>query len=163
MAERNPGGTTVEHPETAEGNLGAAASHMQAGAGQIMAETGLEREGPSLATAALVGIGVALIEPELIPGLLIGAGAFLAPKLLPALGNALRPAVKGLVKAGMAVRETVAEAGEHFEDIVAEARAESEHPAGNGHPAAEPEAAAEAQRRPRRQAHPPAAGPSSHQ
>jgi hypothetical protein len=122
--------STTEHPQTAtESNAGGAASHLQV--------PGLEREGSSLATAAMVGIGVAILEPELIPGLLIGAGAVLAPKLLPALGNALRPAVKGLVKAGMAVRESVAEAGEHFEDIVAEARAESGH-AGNGHAAAEP-------------------------
>jgi Protein of unknown function (DUF5132) len=155
--------TVAEHPEAAtESNMGAAASHLQAGARHALAETGLEREGSSLATAALVGVGVAILEPELIPGLLIGAGAVLAPKLLPALGNILRPAVKGLVKAGMAVRESVAEAGEHFEDIVAEARAESGHPGNGAQTAAEPETAGgETHKRPRRQANPP--GTSSHQ
>src|SRR5581483_5110753 len=99
-------------------------------------ESGLGQEGPSLATAALVGVGVAIIEPELIPGILIGAGALLAPKLLPALGNAVRPILKGIVKAGysatMAVRETVAEATENVQDMVAEARSEYETGHGNG-------------------------------
>ena len=126
----------VEHPqhEPAEGNMSAAASHVEAGAKDLLSETGLDREGPSIATAALVGIGVAILEPELIPGILIGAGAVLAPKLLPALGSMLRPIVKGVVKAGysatVAVREMAAEAGEEVEDIIAEAR--SEHEAGDG-------------------------------
>jgi hypothetical protein len=134
----------VEHPQhpPGEGNISAAASHVEAGAREVLSKSGLDREGPSMATAALVGIGVAVLEPELIPGILIGAGAVLAPKLLPALGGMLRPLVKGMVKAGysagMAVREVVAEAGEQVQDIVAEARAE--HEAGNG-AAAKPAAA----------------------
>jgi len=72
------------------------------------------------------------------------------------------PPAGRLSKAGRAMRGTVAEAGGHFEDIVAEVRAESRH-AGNGaHLAAEPEAAsAETQKRSRRQTQPP--GSSSHQ
>jgi hypothetical protein len=130
MAEENPGAHPAEHPQeaTVEGNLTAAASHVQAGAQQMAAETGLDREGPSLATAALVGVGVAILEPEFIPGMLIGAGALLAPKILPGLGSLLRPMVKGVVKAGyaasMTVREAFAEAGENMQDMVAEARAE---------------------------------------
>jgi hypothetical protein len=89
---------------------------------------GLEKEKPGLATAALVGIGVAIIEPELIPGILIGVGAAFAPKLLPALGGAMRPVVKGVVKAGYSmvasVQEMAAEARENMEDMVAEAKAE---------------------------------------
>ena|SRR5579871_3687121 len=87
-----------------------------------------------MATVVLVGAGVAIIEPELIPGMLIGAGAWLAPKVLPSLGSMLRPAVKGIVKAAYSmttsVREMAAEAGEQIEDIVAEAKAEQQP--GNG-------------------------------
>jgi hypothetical protein len=105
-----------------------AASEGTAPLRRAAAESGLEREGPSLATVALVGVGVAIIEPELIPGLLIGAGAVLAPKLLPALGGMVRPLFRNMVKAGysagMRVRETAAEVGEQVEDYVAEARAE---------------------------------------
>ena len=141
----------TEHPAAGE-NANAAASQATAAARKVAAETGLDREGPSLATAALVGVGAAIIEPELIPGLLIGAGAVLVPKLLPALGNMVRPLVKGVVKAGysttMRVREAAAELGEQVEDIVAEARAEGQgqHPAGNGAPQSS-QTAAKRQRR----------------
>ena len=118
------------HHSSGETNLSAAASRLQAGAREALAGSGLESEGPSLATVALVGVGAALIEPALIPGILIGAGALLAPKLLPNVGGMLRPLVKGVVKAGysatMAAREMVAQAGEQVEDLVAEARAEHE-------------------------------------
>jgi hypothetical protein len=143
-----------EHPQhaPAEGNLRAAAAHLETGARQAINESGLNTEGPSLATAVAIGVGVAILEPELIPGVLIGAGAMLAPKVIPALGGALRPLVKGMVKAGysagMAVREMVAEAGEHVEDIVAEARAE--HESGNGHGAGKHPSAAGGSRRERR-------------
>lgn len=81
-----------------------------------------------LATVAAVGIGAALIEVELIPGMLLGVAAMLIPNLLPRLGNGIRPIVKGAVRAGYSVaertKETVAEASEHFQDIVAEVRSE---------------------------------------
>ncbi|MDQ6666357.1 MAG: DUF5132 domain-containing protein [Acidobacteriota bacterium] len=81
-----------------------------------------------VATVAAVGIGVALIEAELIPGMLIGVAAMLAPNLLPRIGNALRPFIKGAMKAGYAVvektKETVGEANEHMQDIVAEVKSE---------------------------------------
>ncbi len=149
MADESRTQNPVEHPEhsSSEGNLKAAASHVQAGARDALTETGLQREGPSMATVVLVGAGVAIIEPELIPGMLIGAGAWLAPKLLPSIGNMLRPAVKGIVKAAYsatnAVREVAAEAGEQMEDIVAEARAEQE--GGNVASRAESHAGSEAQ------------------
>lgn len=88
----------------------------------------IRKEGPGLATAALLGVGIAILEPELIPGILIGAGAMLAPKFLPAMGGVFRPLLKGAVRAGYGVattvREALAEAGEQVEDIVAEAKAE---------------------------------------
>jgi len=94
-----------------------------------------------LATVAAVGIGAALIEVELIPGMLLGVAAMLIPNLLPRLGNGIRPLVKGAVRAGYSVAErtkgTVAEASEHFQDIMAEVRSEqgatpSPHASGSG-------------------------------
>lgn len=84
--------------------------------------------GNKVATVAAVGLGVALIEAELLPGMLIGVAAMMAPNLLPRIGRALRPLVKGTVRAGYTLteraREMAAEAGEHMEDIVAEVKAE---------------------------------------
>jgi hypothetical protein len=80
------------------------------------------------ATVAAVGLGVALIEVELLPGMLIGIAAMLAPSLLPRIGNALRPMLKSAVRAGYAIadktREAVSEASEQIQDIVAEVQSE---------------------------------------
>jgi hypothetical protein len=108
----------------------------------------LERESGNLTTSALIGTAVAIVEPELIPGILIGVGATLVPKLLPAVGTILRPIVKTVVKIGYevvaGVKEVAAEVGEQYEDIVAEAQSERE---ARGHRATdEPELP----RRPRR-------------
>jgi hypothetical protein len=86
---------------------------------------------PSLLTsAALIGIG-SLIEPELLAGMVIGAGIVFASRWLPDLmGGVLRPAVKTTVRAGYAVAEAVSEAVEQTQDIVAEIRAEREKGAG---------------------------------
>jgi hypothetical protein len=69
-------------------------------------------------------------------GIVIGLGAvLLGPTVLPAVGRALRPAAKAVIKGGMVLyRETFAEMGEFASDIVAEARAELE--AGEGGPIA---------------------------
>jgi hypothetical protein len=103
--------------------------------------------GNKLGTVALVGLGVALIETEWIPGLLLGAAAMLVPDVLPKLGKGLRPLIKETVRAGYALadrtREGVAEMGEQFQDIVAEVKSEQHHPANvpvehaEGAPAAE--------------------------
>jgi uncharacterized protein DUF5132 len=68
--------------------------------------------------------------------LLVGIGAALvAPTVLPALGSSLRPLAKAIVKGGVvlydAVKESVAEAGEQLNDLVAEVRAEISETAGN--------------------------------
>jgi hypothetical protein len=60
---------------------------------------------------------------------LVGIGAaIVAPTLLPALGSSLRPLAKVVVKGGVmvydALKESVAEAGEQLNDLVAEARSE---------------------------------------
>ncbi len=62
-------------------------------------------------------------------GLLIGIGAaVLAPVILPILASIAKPVAKAAVKGGIMLyekgQEAVAEAGEVFEDIVAEAKAE---------------------------------------
>ena len=68
----------------------------------------LKGYGPSLA----VGIGVALV----------------APVLLPAVAAVVRPLMKGVVKGGFTVvdtvRELTASAGENLSDLYAEARSE---------------------------------------
>ena len=95
--------------------------------------------GNRIATVAAIGIGAALIEVELIPGILIGIAAMLAPKLVPQLGSALRPLVKSAVRAGYAMvdkgRELAAETSEQLQDIVAEVKAEHEAalPESNSH------------------------------
>jgi hypothetical protein len=64
-----------------------------------------------------------------LPTILIGVGAALAaPIVLPAAAAGLRPLTKTLIKGGLyvadSVKELMAEAGEQFSDLVAEARAE---------------------------------------
>jgi hypothetical protein len=98
--------------------------------------------GDKALTVAAVGVAAALIEVDLIPGMLIGVAAMLAPNLLPKIGNGLRPLIKEAVRAGYNVaskaKETVAEAGEQFQDIVAEVKAEEHVPAADhGQPAVE--------------------------
>jgi len=76
------------------------------------------------ATIAVVGVGVALISTELIPGMLIGVAA----ALLPGIGPKMRPFLKSTVKAGYSAvrktREMISEAGEQMQDMIAEAKAE---------------------------------------
>jgi hypothetical protein len=63
------------------------------------------------------------------PSILVGVGvALVAPILVPAAATGVRPLAKTLIKGGLAVAETVqefvAEAGEQLSDLVAEAQAE---------------------------------------
>lgn len=100
---------------------------------QAQAESAPQSEGGNdlgakVATVAAVGVAAALIEVELVPGILLGAAAVLAPSVFPNLNNGLRPLVKSAVRAGYAMagktRETLAEASEQFQDILAEVKAE---------------------------------------
>ena len=64
-----------------------------------------------------------------LSSILVVAGvAIIAPIVLPAVAAMARPVVKGLIKGGMAladtVQEYVAEAGEQISDLMAEAKAE---------------------------------------
>ncbi len=88
----------------------------------------LAAEAGGVAAAAAIVVGAALIEVELIPGLIIGAGAILLGKLFPELGAYARPAIKGAVRAGFSMtqkaREVMAEASEQVHDLVAEVKHE---------------------------------------
>src|SRR5260370_15400485 len=66
-----------------------------------------------VATVGLIGLGVALFEASLIPGMIIGVAAALAPKYAPRLTDSLRPlfksTVRGAYKGGQKTREAVAD------------------------------------------------------
>ena len=69
-----------------------------------------------------------------IGGAVVGAVAVVAvPSLISGIGGMLRPLAKEVLKGGIvayaAVSEMVAETGEQFNDIVAEAKAEIAKPA----------------------------------
>jgi hypothetical protein len=93
--------------------------------------------GSRLATVAVVGLGVALIEAELIPGMLIGIGAMLAPDLMSKLGTGLRPLLKSAIRGGYALaekaKETIAEASEQYQDMIAEVHSEHDRSSAGGH------------------------------
>jgi hypothetical protein len=76
------------------------------------------------ATIAVVGVGVALISAELLPGMIIGVAA----AFLPGVSKKMKPLLKSTVRAGYSAvrktREMMAEATEQMHDMVAEARAE---------------------------------------
>ena len=85
------------------------------------------------ATIGIIGVGAALFEAALIPGIIIGVAAAYAPKYLPKASAALQPtfkwAVRGAYKLSRKTREAVAEAHEQVQDIVAEVHAEDGKPA----------------------------------
>jgi hypothetical protein len=87
----------------------------------------------TVATIGVIAVGAALIEVSLIPGMLLGVAAMLAPKFVPKLGDGIRPLIKqtvrGAYKMAQKTREAVAEAGEQMQDLMAEARVEDEHAA----------------------------------
>lgn len=118
-----------------EGNSGKSAEHRNTEHREIHAAAGdhqLARppvSGSMLTTGALIGVA-ALIQPELLVGMAIGAGIAMVSNWLPDLvGGTIRPLVKTAIKAGYAAatmaREMVSEASESVSDMVAEARAES--------------------------------------
>jgi hypothetical protein len=80
------------------------------------------------ATVAVVGVGAAIFEAALLPGIVLGVAAMWAPKYFPRMGEALNPlfrsTVRGAYKLGNKTRELVAEAQEQVHDIVAEVHAE---------------------------------------
>jgi hypothetical protein len=87
-------------------------------------------EAGAIGTAAAIVVGAALVEVELIPGLIIGAGAILLGKLFPKLTGYVRPMIKGVVRTGFSAsqktREVMAEASEQVRDLVAEVKQEQD-------------------------------------
>jgi hypothetical protein len=85
--------------------------------------------GSPLLTTAIAGAAVAVLAPELLPGMALGVAAVMAPKILPAIGGILNPVFKTAVRAGygaaVKAREMASEAGEQIQDIVAEAKADA--------------------------------------
>ena len=104
---------------------------LTADAGEEPAGTGAINNSDELmigaATVGVICVGAALIEAALIPGVVIGVAAMLAPKALPKLGTAVEPmfrgAVRGTYKLGQKARHIMAEAQEQVHDIVAEENA----------------------------------------
>jgi hypothetical protein len=69
-----------------------------------------------------------VFKGNVVTGVAVAGAVMLAPTVLPAVGRALRPMAKAVIKTGMvAYRETLAGVGDVTGDLVAEARAELEH------------------------------------
>ena len=83
---------------------------------------------PTVATVAVVGIGAAVFEAALLPGLVLGVAAMCVPRYFPQIGSALQPlfksTVRGASQIGQKTREVIAEVHEQVQDIVAEVDAE---------------------------------------
>lgn len=84
----------------------------------------------TVAAVAVVGIGAAVFEAALLPGLVLGVAATCVPRFFPQIGSALQPlfrtTVRGAYQIGQKTREMVAEAQEQVQDIVAEVDAEND-------------------------------------
>ena len=84
----------------------------------------------TVATVGIVGLGAAVFEAALLPGLVLGVAAVALPQYLPKMGAALNPlfrsTVRGAYKIGQKTKEMVAEAQEQVHDIVAEVHAEGD-------------------------------------
>ncbi|WP_123384353.1 DUF5132 domain-containing protein [Paraburkholderia sp.] len=95
-----------------------------------------------VATIGVVVVGAALLETALIPGILLGAAAALAPKYLPKFGERIQPlfntTVRGAYKLGRKARSAVGEVREQMSDIAAEVEAEEVAAATEPVAAAEP-------------------------
>ena len=84
----------------------------------------------TVATVAVVGIGAAVFEAALLPGIVLGVAAMWLPQHFPKMGEALNPlfrsTVRGVYKMGHKAREMVAEVQEQVQDIIAEVHAEDD-------------------------------------
>jgi Protein of unknown function (DUF5132) len=89
--------------------------------------TTADNSGSMMASAALIGVG-ALFEPELLGGMLLGAGAVYVARNLPMISGIFRPILKTVVQAGyaavMKANEVVAEASENLQDMMAEVQSD---------------------------------------
>jgi hypothetical protein len=83
-----------------------------------------------VATIGVVAVGVAVVSAELLPGVVLGVAAALAPKYLPKMGERLEPlfksTVRGAYKLGRKARFAVGEIQERVNDITAEVKLEEQ-------------------------------------
>ena len=95
-----------------------------------------------VATIGVVAVGVAVVEAALLPGVIIGVAAALAPKFLPKMNARLKPlfnsTVRGAYKLGRKARSAVGELQERVNDIAAEVKAEEVAASTESETAAEP-------------------------
>lgn len=126
MSKKTAEGSHDADPEKHAEDMPAEAPHANG------AEPEIEQESNDLigkvVLVGAIGVGAAIIESALIPGMIIGAAAVLAPKFVPEIGNRLRPlfksTIRGAFKLTEKTREAIAEAQEQVQDIMAEARHE---------------------------------------
>jgi hypothetical protein len=80
------------------------------------------------ATVGVVGVAAVVFEAALIPGIILGVAAALAPSYVPRLGAALNPlfrsTIRGAYKLGQRTKEAASEVREQMNDIAAEVNAE---------------------------------------
>ncbi|MDR3461651.1 MAG: DUF5132 domain-containing protein [Beijerinckiaceae bacterium] len=80
------------------------------------------------ATIGVVGVAAVVFEAALIPGMILGVAAVLAPTYVPRLGAALNPlfrsTIRGAYKLGQKTKEAASEVREQMSDIAAEVNAE---------------------------------------
>jgi len=113
------------HPEPAAGNgQHTAADEPHEG------ENGSDDLLATAATVGVVAVGALVFEAALIPGMVLGVAAMLAPKALPKMGAALNPlfksTVRGAYRLSEKAREVAAEMQEQVHDIVAEVKSEGD-------------------------------------
>jgi hypothetical protein len=123
---------TEAHDDASHARQSAAAAKLRLSHMVARGKDLVSGDATSVATAAAIVVGAALIEVELIPGLIIGAGAILLGKLFPEMSHYVRPAIKGALRAGFTLaqkaQELVAETSEQVHDLVAEVKLEQMHP-----------------------------------
>jgi len=113
------------HPELAAGN-----GHPAAADEPLEGENGSDELLATAATVGVVAVGALVFEAALIPGMVLGVAAMLAPKALPKMGAALNPlfksTVRGAYRLSEKAREVAAEMQEQVHDIVAEVKSEGD-------------------------------------
>jgi hypothetical protein len=114
-------------PEPAATNGHSAAPPVDAAAA---IENGKDEVLATAATVGVVAVGALVFEAALIPGMVLGVCAMLAPKALPKIGGALNPlfksSVRGAYRLSEKAKEVAAEMQEQMHDIVAEVKSEAD-------------------------------------
>lgn len=125
------------------GGVESVAEHIETDDAEAMEANGEDRGDmvATIATVAVVGVGAAVFEAALLPGIVLGVAAVAVPRYLPQIGAGLSPLFRSTVRSayrmGQKTKEMFAEAQEQVHDIVAEVDAEKDlDPAGSKRPAA---------------------------